>query len=320
MTKPIVTVVIPAFRRTESVCRAVRSIFAQDLDPEKFELMVVDSSPDDLNVRALEELRASAPCEFQVLTKEPEGPGPSRNLGAKTGRGEFIAFMDSDCEAAPGWLKAGIAAFEDAVGIVQGRTTYPPGARPGIFFRYISVEEENYIYEACNIFFRRSAFEASGGFWADLAPHAVGPMGGEDTTIAWTVKRMGWKSLFCRGALVHHEVIPITPWQWLYRRSLFIFPKIVRHAPEVREFFVAGVFLDSAQAFLVLGLAGTIGAVVTPWSLILWLPYLITRASEPTRTLTGPLRLLRCFFYFPKDFLSFLILLAGSLRYRRLVL
>src|SRR4051812_16650821 len=95
--------------------KTVRSALAQDLEPDTFEVIVVDSSPDDRNAKLVEGFQQEARCSLRFFHKDPEGPGPSRNLGAKESRGDYFAFLDSDCEASPGWLRNGLAGFDDKV-------------------------------------------------------------------------------------------------------------------------------------------------------------------------------------------------------------
>jgi len=315
-----VSVVVPAYKRTDLVQKAVRSLLDQDLDADAYEVIVVDSSPDDANARAIATLAPSAACSLSCLVKPPEGPGPSRNLGARQARGEFVAFMDSDCQASRGWLRAGLAAFENGVGLVQGCTRPDRAGAPGILTWYVSVEQEGFIYESANIFYRKEALERAGGFRADLTPHAETPMGGEDVELAWRVKRAGWKSRFAPAAIVYHEVVSISPWRWLFSKRLFIWPRLKKEVPEIRQFLFAGCFYDRAQACFTLGLAGTALAWLSPLMLALWLPYAALRASEPTRSLRGPLRLVRVLVYGVRDAVSFLVLLAGSIRFRSLLL
>jgi glycosyltransferase involved in cell wall biosynthesis len=323
MSAPAVSVVIPAFGRTEKLRKAVHSVLAQDLSPGAFELLVVDSSPDEANAEMLGELARSAQVEVRCLRKTAEGPGPSRNMGARAARGAVLAFLDSDCVATPGWLAAGLAAFADPeVGLVQGRTTPEPGVPRGTFSDYIHVESESFLYETANIFYRSAAFTACGGFPAerDLDARKDKPMGGEDVDLGWKVKRAGWKSRFAPEALVHHEVVPIGAWRWLYNKRLFIFPRFLRDYPEVRRFLFGRYFFDRAQAALALLLVGAALAPLSPWTLLLALPYLAARGSERTEKLRGPLRLVRADLYLPKDLVSMAVLVAGSLRFRSLLL
>jgi glycosyltransferase involved in cell wall biosynthesis len=315
-----VTVVIPAYKRTEALRRAVESVVAQDLPASEFELIVVDSSPDDANERLVATLARQAPCQVRCFRKKPEGPGPSRNLGAREGAGEFIAFMDSDCLASPGWLRHGLAAFAGGVGLVQGRTIPEAGVPTGIFTHYIRVEQESFLYETANMFYRREAFEETAGFTADLNPYAMTPMGGEDVHVAWTIKRNGWQSRFAPEALVMHEIVPISKWDWIFIKRLYIYPHMVGKFPEIRKQLFAGYFVDAPQALIVVALLLSSLAAFHAGFLFGWLPYLVRRASEPSKTLKGALRPLRALVYVSRDLCSLTVLIAGSIRYRNLVL
>ena len=315
-----VTVVIPAYKRPERLRRAVASVLRQEFDPAEYELIVVDSSPDDENERVVMELQREAKCAVRCIRKKAEGAGPSRNAGARAGRGRILAFLDSDCQASPGWLREGVAAFGEGVGLVQGRTIPEPGVPHGTLSDYIWVEHETFLYETANIMYRRDAFEQSGGFPGDMQATSLKPVGGEDIHVGWTVKRAGWKSRFEPRALVMHDVIPISPWRWLFNKRLFMFPKFARLYPEIRPFFYARYFFDRIQARVVLALAGVALSPISLVFLVFVAPYVIERASEKTQRLRGPLRLLRVAMYLPKDITSFAILLAGSVRYRALLL
>lgn len=317
----LVSVIIPAYGRTARLQKAVESAMAQTLSADAYEILVVDSSPDDANVRMVGSLRSSSLCPLQVLTKKAEGPGPSRNLGAKNARGRYLAFLDSDCQASPGWLQAGVREFADGVGIVQGRTIPEPGVRRGTLTDYIHVESESFIYETANIFYDRRAFEEAGGFpRPDRDAHLDKPLGGEDVDLAWQVKRRGWKSRFAPEALVMHEVVPIDVRRWLYNKRLFIFPRFTREYPELRRFFFARYFFDRTHAFLLLALLGLAALPLTPWTALLTVPYVVDRGSEKSRFFRGPLRVLRGLMYLPKDLIALGVLAAGSFRYRSLLL
>lgn len=318
--EPRVSVVVPVFRRKDLLRKALLSLFKQDLPAREYEVIVVDSSPDTENVNLVRELAPAAPCRLVCLTKKAEGPGPSRNLGFHHARGEVVAFMDSDCEASPDWLRLGLEAFGPGIGIVQGKTIPDPSARRGIFSYYLAVERESYFYQTANIFYIRAALEQSGGFQADLRPTAERPVGGEDTEVAWTVIRLGWKTRFCSAAVVYHAVFKAGPWKWLFIQQLFCIPRLTGRFPELRRFMAYGYFFDRGQAYFVLGLLGALAALYFPAALILCLPYAVFRASEPTQSLAGVLRPLRIAPYLLRDILSFLILSAGSVRYRSLLL
>lgn len=318
---PRVSVVIPAYGRTDWLRKAVESLFTQDLPASEYEVIVVDSSRDETNAVMLAAMQPNAPCSFRCLRKKPEGPGPSRTMGARNARAPIIAFMDSDCEASPSWLRHGLAAFEDGVGLVQGRTIPDPEGRISTFSHFVVIEEENALYQAANIFYRKVALEQAGGFPADLTPLSNFPTGGEDTEAAWGVIRLGWSTRFTADALVYHAIVPARWWQWLFIKNFVCVPRLTRRFPELRRSFYRSYFFDKGQALLLPLLCGLAAAALwSPFALVLVLPYAIFRASEPTRSLGGILRPLRIAPYLVRDCISFCIFTAASLRYGSLVL
>jgi glycosyltransferase involved in cell wall biosynthesis len=315
-----VSIVVPAYERTESLRRAILSLFALDYPKDRYQVVVVDSSSTAGNEMLLRELESVAPCAFRWRRKAPEGPGPSRNAGVGLSQAPIVAFMDSDCVADSGWLYAGLAAFEPGVGLVQGRTRPDPRGTPGVLTWCPTTERETFVYECTSIFYRREAFDAVGGFEADQHPTALKVLGGEDVTLAWSVKRAGWQSRFAPDAVVFHEIVPLTLWGWLFEKRLLLWPSLVRRFPELRRFLVARVFWDRAQAYLVLALAGLALTAVSPAALLLGAPYLLHRGLPPSRSFPGLLRPFRVLPYLARDTMFFLLLLAGSIRHRTVLL
>jgi hypothetical protein len=217
-------------------------------------------------------------------------------------------------------LRAGLAAFENGIGLVQGRTGPDPAAPRGVLTWWVTVERESMIYECCNIFYRRAALLQAGALRASHFPTSDHPPGGEDVDIAWRVKRNGWKSRFVTEALVCHAVVGINVRRWLINEQMFIWPFLVGKFPELRPFFYGRYFFDRAQAYLVAALAGLSLSLFHPGWLLLGVPYALLRGSEPSATLKGALRPLRVPIYFVRDALSFLVLLVGSVRFRAVLL
>jgi glycosyltransferase involved in cell wall biosynthesis len=317
---PRVSVVIPAYGRKDWLRKAVESLFTQDLPAGEYEIIVVDSSLDETNAAMLAAMQQNAPCSLRCLRKKPEGPGPSRTMGFRNALAPIIAFMDSDCEASPSWLRHGLAAFEEGVGFVQGRTLPDPGGRISIFCHFVVIEKEDALYQTANMFYRKSALEQAGGFSPDLTPLADNPTGGEDTETAWAVIGLGWKTRFSADALVYHAIMPARWWQWFFIKNFVCVPRLTRRFPEFRRTLYYSYFFEKAQALVFLALCGLVAAIWNPFALVLVLPYAVFRASEPTRSLGGILRPLRIAPYFVRDCISFCIFVAGSLRYRSLVL
>jgi glycosyltransferase involved in cell wall biosynthesis len=318
---PRICVIIPTYNRPDFLRLAVESVFAQDFPKSEYELIVVDSSPSRQAAETLRQLLDRATCRLRCYVKPAEGPGASRNVGGRNTRAPWLAFMDDDCQATPQWLSEAVAGFTDGIGVVQGRTLPDPNDKLGIFVHYIIVDKETPLFETANIFYRKQAFDQVGGFpERDLTPQADRPTGGEDVILGWNVKRAGWKSGFLPAALVFHAVLPISVQEWLWQKRGLLWPSLVKAVPELRQHLFARYFMNAAHAGAFLLILGIIGTLASPWLLLVALPYFFIRASEPSKTLRGPLKLLRPLMYLGRDVLAVCGLAVISIRTRSLLL
>jgi len=104
-------VIVPARDAEQTLPRVLEAIAGQELDGG-FELIVVDNGSLD----ATAQIAAEAEGVNVVVRRERgQGPGAARNAGAAAARGRVLAFLDSDCWPAPGWLSAGVLATEEWV-------------------------------------------------------------------------------------------------------------------------------------------------------------------------------------------------------------
>jgi glycosyltransferase involved in cell wall biosynthesis len=117
MSEALISVVIPAYRASRTIARALDSIFAQTRPANEI-LVVDDGSPDDLAT-------AVRPYGDRVtLLRKPNGGAASaRNLGIDTARGQFIAFLDADDYWAAEKLERQMEVFRrhPEVGLVSSR-------------------------------------------------------------------------------------------------------------------------------------------------------------------------------------------------------
>jgi glycosyltransferase involved in cell wall biosynthesis len=91
-----VSAVVPCWRATSTIRRALSSIAAQTLRPA--EVILVDDASGDDTLRALHELAAEhAPGWVRVLSlPRNQGPGGARNAGWDQATQPWIAFLDAD--------------------------------------------------------------------------------------------------------------------------------------------------------------------------------------------------------------------------------
>ncbi len=101
-----VSVVIPTRNRPELVLKAVASALAQDFG--KIEVIVVADGEDPATRKALDELRDSRLRVVDLAVSV--GGAEARNIGVRTARGEWIAFLDDDDEWLPHKLSRQVVA------------------------------------------------------------------------------------------------------------------------------------------------------------------------------------------------------------------
>ena len=107
MKQPLVSVVVPAFNRAQTVPAAVRSVLRQQYDP--LEVIVVDDGSAD---GTAEVARAGGDPRVRVIANaRAKGAQGARNTGILAARGEWIAFNDSDDEWLPGKLAMQLAVL-----------------------------------------------------------------------------------------------------------------------------------------------------------------------------------------------------------------
>ena len=125
-----ISVVIPAYRASRTLGRALDSLRAQDRRPDEV-IVVDDGSPDGQEVRDL-----VAGLDGVRLIRQPNGGAASaRNAGIEAANGDLIAFLDADDYWEPGKLRLQLAVLgaHPEVGLVAGRyfVQDPGGPRLG---------------------------------------------------------------------------------------------------------------------------------------------------------------------------------------------
>jgi GT2 family glycosyltransferase len=198
------SVVIPACQRPAMLARCLTALGAADA-----EIIVTDDSRDE----ATRELLEREFPHVRYIRGPRRGPAANRNNGARAATGDWLAFVDDDCEPQLGWLDALAAAAPDA-DIIEGRTR-APGATDSPLEETVENESGGVLW-SCNIAVRREVFAQLGGFDEEFLE-----AGGEDMEFAWRVRRAGLRVRFAPEALVHHPPRYIG-WRGLWRRTWMI--------------------------------------------------------------------------------------------------
>lgn len=109
-TRPVVSVIIPAYQASSTLVRAFDSMRNQTFTD--WEVIIVDDGSTD-NTRAVAEALASKDARVRVLHQPNMGASAARNTGLRTARGEWIGFLDSDDWFDPAFLETLLALRTD---------------------------------------------------------------------------------------------------------------------------------------------------------------------------------------------------------------
>jgi glycosyltransferase involved in cell wall biosynthesis len=173
--QPLVTIVIPTYNRHSFIGQAIASVIAQTYS--NWELIIVDDGSTDCT---LDTIRSIKDNRITVLELPHCGNiAMLRNIGAKSGSGEWIAFLDSDDIWVPEKLEVQLAALQKdtkqwcyggfelmnetgaAIPLKSGK--YHPFS--GWIVRKVITYEAS--VTACTVILRRSLFDELGGFNSD---------------------------------------------------------------------------------------------------------------------------------------------------------
>jgi glycosyltransferase involved in cell wall biosynthesis len=286
---PSVSVIVPTYNRAVSLEDTLRDLISQDYPAGLLEIVVVDNSSTDHTEEVVRRAAAASSFPLAFYRKENRGPAASRNFGIARSSGDILAFTDSDCRASALWVRMGVAHITDGVGLVAGPVIgrNNPARVPGFFHHQIDHKREDLLYATANVFYRRDIVEQLGGFNEAYGTFPFGlPVGGEDTDLAWRVRRGGYRAKFVPELAVHHEATDMSPVAWLMEPvRAQIMPKLVREFPDLRSALWARYFFSQEQALFYPALAGMIAAATRrrAWPLLLIAPWLYARRSMVTR-------------------------------------
>jgi len=168
---PEISVIAPHLNQPEHLEAFLASLFAQDFDMGRAEVIIVDNGSRPLPRAIVDRFPG-----VRLVEERIPGPGPARNRGAALARAEILVFADADCRVAKDWLAKILARFAADPGLaalggeirvfpaVPGRPA-PAEAYEAVyaFRQQLYIERQGYSVTA-NMAVRRSVFAAVGGF------------------------------------------------------------------------------------------------------------------------------------------------------------
>ena len=330
MSSVKVSVVIPTYNRKESLKETLESLFNQTYPKDKYEIIVCDDDKSTDGTEGLvKELMKNSPCKityFKVKSKY-KGPAAARNVGIENADGEIIGFTDDDCVASPNWIEEAVPYFEAGkIGAIQGFVApqmYKPNWMEKIFKirQGIAHTEDDGRYVTANMFFRKKAIVEAGYFDPEL-------VWGEDTDLAYRVKRIGYKILFRKEVIVYHAIRYIGYLEFLKSlKKLEFFALQVKKNPEIRDTLYLGFIENKKDTYPIFVMLTILSIILNKilflniyfaysFLLISIITYLWSRVFRDLNIKQYPLRIAAFIRNLIIDSLALYHILRGAIRYR----
>ncbi|MGA7923388.1 MAG: glycosyltransferase [Thermoplasmata archaeon] len=203
------------------VARTLESLLSQDRLPDE---IWVDDGGGSSRVRDIVAAFRSRDPRVRYLLA-PGNVAESRNRALTAVQGEFIAFLDADEVAPPGWLRTLLTVFADPkVGFAGGPTPAELGSlrRAGARFydgylqRFydVSVRAHPHSLPMGNSMWRARLFRELG----PLVTFGGRAVGGEDLEFALRAVDAGWKGVYLPEARVDHDFSDVSL-GWVLRKA-----------------------------------------------------------------------------------------------------
>lgn len=202
-----VTLVATLLNEADNLAEWWTSILGQSRQPD--EVVLVDGGSRDGTLEMLRALSATAPFPVRLEVCEGCNIARGRNIAIGMATGEITAVTDAGCVLGPFWLEKIVAPMYEDAGIDLVAGFYKP--LTGSFFEEVSacatlplaweVRERRFMPSSRSLAFRRSVWEATGGYpeWLEI---------GEDMYFNHTWKNMGIRHVMARDALVYWRMRP----------------------------------------------------------------------------------------------------------------
>jgi glycosyltransferase involved in cell wall biosynthesis len=256
-----VSVVVPTCGRLDLLDRSLDALTRQDFPAGAYEVIVVDDEPDRNTLQLVAGWRARTlergPRLVYVANDGPHGPAAARNRGWRIARAPIIAFTDDDTVPSPGWLRHGLAGFDQHTDVLCGRIETPLPGVPTDYQRDAS-QAEAAEFAAANCFCRRGVLDALGGFDERFR---IGWR--EDSDLHFRLLKMQANIARSHHALVVHPLRP-APWgasllqlhkisfdALLYKKHPELYRQKIRRLPWWEDYAIVAALIAA-----VAGLAG----------------------------------------------------------------
>ena len=231
-----ISAIVATRNRATYLRKALQSLLDQSLDPESYEIIVVDNGSQDETKKIVAEI-SPAP-NLRYLYEPAPGVSRARNLGWRAARGTYVSFMDDDAVACRNWLDLYLEAFESfgwGIGSIGGRVELIWEApkpdwlldeKLGILsvYRYsdrpVVLKRDQWL-SICNLAYPREVLQAAGGLREDLGRRGTMLLTSAEYDLKRILDGRGLPSIYHPDIVVGHHISPARLTKTWFRRHAY---------------------------------------------------------------------------------------------------
>jgi glycosyltransferase involved in cell wall biosynthesis len=216
---PVISVLLPTFRRLDALERTLSALEEQTQSQEDYEVIVVDDGSRDGTEAFLQNFAASTGLLFTYLVlKENGGPARARNFGLSRCRAAVVLIIGDDIEPAPNLVAIHFRFHEQHRDIgyaLLGHVSFPEELEPSVFMSWLEQGGRKYFFNyqdlvpgqeagplffyTCNVSVKKALLDRTG--WFDESfPYASH----EDLELGYRLAAKGMKMIYEPGAVGNH--------------------------------------------------------------------------------------------------------------------
>ncbi|WP_048306038.1 glycosyltransferase family 2 protein [Halomonas sp. PR-M31] len=198
-----ISIVIPVYKDLERLRKCIDAIANQTFERSDFEIIVVNND-------SFEELPSlqTRKLDLKVLECKKEGSYAARNTGARIAKGDYIAFVDSDCVPDKNWLATikSVSENDPEADLIAGNVILYPKVKdkPNTFEMYdmiLGIDQKSYAKKkksvTANLVVKNSTFRELCGF-------DESNFSGGDHEFCSRANESGYKFIYVPESIVMH--------------------------------------------------------------------------------------------------------------------
>jgi len=196
-----ISVIIPVYNDQAGLDFCLEGLNKQTIPSSKFEIIIIDNgSYPNLQIVDYPNL------QINFISCMKKGSYAARNAGIKVALGEYIAFLDADCQPIEKWLEIGLRTLKNnpTKTVIAGNVSLIPSQNPSIIEQYQCLTgfgqkenvEINQFAATANIFVKYENINEIGLFDDRL-------LSGGDREWSWRAKQCNYNIIYSSEALVY---------------------------------------------------------------------------------------------------------------------